>query len=140
MENFQRVGPVALLLVNAQQMIQCGVAVLAGCGQLFQQPLRAVHEAGAEEVECESECGLIAQGTGALLSQARMNGNGAINFTAAAKEAADGELDFRSIAVCLSHARENLGSVVKAVVDQVVEADVVIAGQTDRPRRAIAAP
>ena len=69
-----------------------------------------------------------------------MNGNGAINFAASAKEASQRKLNFRGIAVGLRHAREDLGCVVETIIDQMVEADVVITWQSDCPRRAIAAP
>ena len=44
------------------------------------------------------------------------------------------------IAVGLRHARKDLGCVVETIIDQMVEADVVITWQSDCPRRAIAAP
>ncbi len=69
-----------------------------------------------------------------------MNGNGAIDFTASAEEAAQRELDFGGIAVRLRHAREDLGGVVKTVVDEMVEADVVVTRQADGACSAIAAP
>jgi len=69
-----------------------------------------------------------------------MKGDGAINFTASTTQAAQGELDFRGIAVRLRHAREDLGGVVKTVVDEMVESDVVITRQSDGSCSAIAAP
>ena len=77
---------------------------------------------------------------GTVLAQPRMNGNGAINFAAPAKQAPEGELDFGGIALGLRHARKDLGCVVETIVDQMVEADVVITWQSDCTRRAIAAP
>jgi hypothetical protein len=50
------------------------------------------------------------------------------------------DLDFRRIAVGLRHAREDLGGVVEAIVDQMIEADVVITWQSDCARRAITPP
>jgi hypothetical protein len=49
-------------------------------------------------------------------------------------------LDFGRVAVRLRHAREDLGGVVKTVVDEMVEADVVITRQSDGSCSAIAAP
>jgi hypothetical protein len=69
-----------------------------------------------------------------------MKGNSAINFTASAKQAAQCELDFGGVAVRLRHAREDLGGVVKTVVDEMVEADVVITRQSDGSCSAITAP
>jgi hypothetical protein len=69
-----------------------------------------------------------------------MNGYGAINFAPAAKQTAKGKLDLRGIAVSLRHAREDLGCVVEAVVDQMVEADVVVTGKSDGSCSAMAAP
>jgi hypothetical protein len=69
-----------------------------------------------------------------------MKGNGAINLTASAKQAAQGELNFCRVTVRLRHAREDLGGVVKTVVDEMVEADVVITRQSDGSCSAIAAP
>ena len=69
-----------------------------------------------------------------------MNGNSPINFAAAAKQASQGELNFRCVTVRLRHAREDLSRVVEPVIDQMVEADVVVARQSDCAGRAIAAP
>src|SRR5882724_2628509 len=68
-----------------------------------------------------------------------MNGNRAINFTAPAEQAAQGELDFRGIAVGLRHARKDLGRMVEAIIDQMVEADVVVSRQPHGSRGAITA-
>jgi len=69
-----------------------------------------------------------------------MQGNRAINFTPSAKKAAERELDFSGIAVRLRHARKYFGGVLKTVVDEMVETDVVVTRKSDRPRGAIAAP
>ena len=67
-----------------------------------------------------------------------MDGDGAVDLAAAAEQAAQGELDLGRVAVGLGHAREDLGGVVEAVVDQVVEADVVVARQPHGARGAVA--
>ena len=139
-KNLQRIGPVALLLVDAHQVIERGLAIFARGGQLLQQPLRAVHEAGAQVVERKGKRRLVAQSDAALLSQAGMDGDGAINLAAAAEQASERELDFGRIAIRLRHAREDLGGMIEAIVDEVIEADVVIARQTDGARGALAAP
>src|SRR5262249_39882260 len=54
---------------------------------------------------------------------------GAVDLAAAPEQAAEGELDFGGIAVGLGHAREDLGGVVEAVVDEMIESDVVVARQ-----------
>ena len=69
-----------------------------------------------------------------------MDGDRAVDLTAAAKEAAKRELDLGGIAVRLGHAREDLGGVVEAVVDEVIEAHVVVARQAHGTRGAVAAP
>jgi hypothetical protein len=60
--------------------------------------------------------------------------NGAIHFSAAAEETSQCELDFGGIVIGLRHTRENLGGVVEAVVDEMVEADVIITWQAHRAR------
>ena len=60
-EDLQRIGPIALTLVNPYQMIEGGVAVLARGRKLLEQALGAVHEPGAEVVESEGERRLVAQ-------------------------------------------------------------------------------
>jgi hypothetical protein len=49
----QRVRPVTRLLMDAHQMIERGVAVLARRGELLEEPLGAVHETGARVIERE---------------------------------------------------------------------------------------
>ncbi len=63
-----------------------------------------------------------------------MDGNGAVYLAAAAEKAPERKLDFSGIAVCLGHTRENLSCVIEAIVDEVIEADVVIARQADSAR------
>ena len=68
-----------------------------------------------------------------------MDGDRAIDLAAAAEETAQGELDLRRVAVRLGHAREDLGRVIETIVDEVIEADVVVARQAHGARRAVAA-
>jgi hypothetical protein len=56
--------------------------------------------------------------------------NGAIHFSAAAEETSQCELDFGGVVIGLRHTREDLGGVVEAVVDEMIEANVVVAWQT----------
>ena len=63
-----------------------------------------------------------------------MNGDGAIDFAAAAEETSQRELDFSGVVIGLRHARENLGGVVEAVVDEMVEADVIVTRQAHGAR------
>jgi hypothetical protein len=67
-----------------------------------------------------------------------MNGNGAIHLASPPEQAPQGELDFGRVAA-LGHARENLGRVVEAIVDEMVEAHVVIPWEAHSARRTIAA-
>ncbi len=75
-----------------------------------------------------------------MLAQPRVDGDRAVNLAAAAEQAAQGELDLGGIAVGFRHAREDLGRMVEAIVDEVIEPDVVIARQSHGARRAVAAP
>jgi hypothetical protein len=63
-----------------------------------------------------------------------------VNFAPSSKEASERELNFGRIVIGLRHARENLGGVVEAVVDEMVEADVVIARQAHSARRSHPSP
>jgi hypothetical protein len=67
-----------------------------------------------------------------------MKRNRTINFTPSAKEAAECELDFCDVPVRLRHASKDLCGVVKTVVDEMVETDVVVAREPNGPGSAIA--
>jgi hypothetical protein len=58
----------------------------------------------------------------------------------APKHAAERKLDFHRIAVDLGHAREDFRGAVEAIVDQVVEPDVVVARQAHGARNPAAVP
>ena len=75
-----------------------------------------------------------------MLAQPRVDGDRPVDLAAAPEEAAQGELDFGGIAVGFRHAREDLRGVVEAVVDEMVEALVVVARQAHGARGAVAAP
>src|SRR5262245_50361281 len=139
MKYLQCVRPVSLLLVDAQQMIEGGIAVFARGRQFLQQAFRPIHQARAQVVECKGKRSLVTQYHGAVLTQAGVNRDCAIGLPAPTEQAAQSELDFRRIAVRIRHTREDLSRVVEAIVDQVIEADVVITRQSDSARRAIAA-
>jgi hypothetical protein len=69
-----------------------------------------------------------------------MQGNGAIDLATASEEASERELNFGGVAFLLSHTREHFGSVIDAVVDEMLEADVVVTRQSHRAcDRALAA-
>ena len=121
------------------QVIERGAAVLARGGELLEHALGAVHEAGALVVERERERRLVAQPRPALIAQARVNGDRAIDLAAPAEQAPESELDLRGIALGFRHAREDLGGVIEAVVDEVIEADVIIARQAHGAGGAVAA-
>ena len=61
-----------------------------------------------------------------------MNGNGPVNLAPASEEASERELDFGGVVIGLGHTREYLSGVVEAIVDEMVEAHVVITWQTHR--------
>jgi hypothetical protein len=69
-----------------------------------------------------------------------VDGNGAVDLASPAKETAERELNLGRIVIGFRHAREDLGGVIEAVVDEVVEANVVITWQTYSARGAHAAP
>jgi len=58
-----------------------------------------------------------------------MDGDRPIDLAAAPEQAPERELDLGGIAVGLGHAGEDLRGVVETVVDEMVEADVVVAWQ-----------
>ena len=68
-----------------------------------------------------------------------MDGDGPVDFTAAAEETPERKLDLGGVPVRSCHAGEDLRGVIEAVVDEVIEAFVVIARQADGARRAVAA-
>src|SRR5262249_53733989 len=61
------------------------------------------------------------------------------HLAASAEQASQRKLDFRCIPVGLSHAREDLGRMIETVVDQVVEANVIVPWQSHGARGAITA-
>src|SRR5207302_5053337 len=64
--------------------------------------------------------------------------DGAVDLAAAPEEAAERELDLSGIAVSRGHPREDLRRVVEAVVDEVIETDVVVARQPHGARGTVA--
>ena len=58
-----------------------------------------------------------------------MDGDGAVDLPAAPEQAPEGELDLGGVPIRLRHAREDLGGVVEAVVDQVIKTLEVVARQ-----------
>ncbi len=80
------------------------------------------------------------QGDAAVLAKPRMNGDRTVHLTAAAEQTSQCELDFGDIAVGFCHTGEDLGGVVETIVDEMIEAYVVVARQTDDARSAVAAP
>src|ERR1700733_126872 len=113
-------------------MIERRVAVLARRRKLLEEPLSAIHESGARVIKRKRKGAALRHGGRIVTPEARMNGDRAVDLAAASKDAAQGELDFHRIAVDLRHARKYLGGAVKAVIDEVVEPDVVVARQPDR--------
>src|SRR5215469_3150496 len=95
MKHLERVGPVALALVDAHQVIQGHLPILARGRQLLEQPLGAIHQSGAEIVQRKSEGRLVAQPGAAVVSQAGMNRDRAVDLAAAPEETAEGKLDLR---------------------------------------------
>jgi len=63
-----------------------------------------------------------------------MDGYGPVDLATAAKKASQCELDRGGIAIRGGHAREDLGGMIEAVVDEMIEPDVVIPRQTYRAR------
>ena len=139
-EDLQRLGPVALRLVDAHQVIERRAAVRGRGRQLLEHPLGAVHEAGALVIQRQLEGRPVAQVAPAVVAQPRVDGDRPVDLAAAAKEAAERELDLGRIPVRLRHAREDLGGVVEAIVDEVIEALEVVARQAHGARGAVAAP
>src|SRR5579862_5771010 len=138
-EHLERLRPVALGLVDGDQVIERAVAVLTGGRQLFEHPLGAIHQPGALVVEGKGESRLLTHPAAALIAQPRVNGDRPVHFAAPAEEASECELNLRRIALGLRHASKDFGSVIEAVVDQVIEADVVVTRQPYGTRGAIAA-
>ena len=75
----------------------------------------------------------------ALLAQPRVDGDRAVDLATAAEQASERELDLGGVVVGFRHAREDLGGMIEAVVDEVIEAHVVIARQSHGARGAVAA-
>jgi hypothetical protein len=138
-KNLQSIGPISLGLVNPHEMIERDISILARGRQLLEQPLGAVHEPGAQVIQRKSERRLVAQSDTSLVTQTGMDGNSSIDFAPPPEEAAQCELNFGGIAVGLSHAREDLGGVIESVVDEVIEADVIVTRQAHGTRRSHAA-
>src|SRR5450759_258297 len=134
MKDLQSIGPITRLLVNPHQVIKRRVAVLARRGEFLEQALCTVHEAGAGVIQGELKRAALRNRRGAFAAQSRMYGNGAFNFAAASKQTAERELNLDRVAVNFGHTREDVGGAVKAIVDEVIEADIVVARQPHRAR------
>ncbi len=74
-----------------------------------------------------------------MVAQARVDGDRAVDLTAAPEQAPERELDLGGISVRLRHAREDLRGVIEAVVDEVIEAFVVVTRQAHGAGRAVLA-
>src|SRR5215472_10949343 len=74
-EDLECLGPVALGLVDAHQVIQGVVAVLARGAELLQHLLGAVHEAGALVVERQRKGRLVGDASAAVFAQPRVDGD-----------------------------------------------------------------
>src|SRR5215472_4735576 len=108
-EDLESLGPVALRLVDAHQVIERGVAILARGGELLEHLLGPVHEAGGEIIQRQREGRLVADAAAAVVAQPRVDGDRALDLAAPPEQAPESELDLRGIAVGLGHAREDLG-------------------------------
>src|SRR6202521_1476709 len=135
----ERLGPVALGLVDAHQAIERGVPIFARGRELLEDALGAIHESRALVVERQFERRLVAQPGAAVIAQARMDGDRPIDLPAAPEQASQRELDLGGIATRLGHAGEDLRGVIETVVDEMVEADVIVARQAHGARRAVTA-
>jgi hypothetical protein len=69
-----------------------------------------------------------------------MDGDSSIDFAPPPEEAAQCELNFCRVAIGLGHTREDLGGVIESVVDEVIEANVIITRQAHGTRRSHATP
>src|SRR3989440_641416 len=138
-KHLERLGPVALGLVDAYQVIECGVTIFARGRELLEHALGAIHEPRALIVQRQGECRLVARARATVIAQARMDGDRTIDLAAAPEQAPERELDLGGITVGLGHAGEDLRGVVETVVDEMVEADVVVARQAHGARRAVTA-
>src|SRR6516162_1349935 len=138
-KDLERPGPVTLCLVDALEVLERRIAVLARGGELFQHPLGAIHETGTLVVECQCERRLVGERSAPVFAQPRVNGDRAVDLSAPPEQAAESELDLGGIPVGFRHAREDLGRMVETVVDEVIEPDVIIAGQAHRAGYAVTA-
>src|SRR4029077_19416973 len=113
-KDLERLGPVALRLVDALQVIERRVPGLARGRELLEHPFRAVHEAGALVVESEGEGCLVGEPGSAVVAQPRVYGDRTIDLPAPAEQAPESELDLGGITVGFGHACEDLRGVVEA--------------------------
>src|SRR5215469_5212206 len=139
MKDLERLGPVALRLVDTLEVLERRIPVLARGGELFQYPLGAIHESGALVVECQCERRLVGERRAAVIAQPRVNGDRAVDLAAPPEQAPESELDLGGIAVGFRHAGEDLGRMVETIVDEVIEPDVVIPRQAHRAGYAVTA-
>src|SRR6267378_3623060 len=138
-KHLERLGPVALGLVDTHQVVERGVPILTRGRELLEDALGAIHESRALVVERQFERRLVAQPGAAVIAQARMDGDRPIDFPAAPEQAPQRELNLGGIATRLGHAGEDLRGVIETVVDEMVEADVIVARQAHGARGAVTA-
>src|SRR5207237_9153240 len=138
-KHLECLGPVALGIGDAYQVVECGVTIFARGRKLLEHALGAIHEPCALIVQRQGERRLVARARATVIAQARMDGDRTIDLAAAPEQAPERELDLGGIAVGLGHAGEDLRGVVETVVDEMVEADVVVARQAHGACRAVTA-
>ena len=125
-----RLRPVARALVDRQQREQ-GLALVGGALQLAQRFLRAVQQAGLEEVQRQRVLRAVAVGAAqvAAREQVLVHAHGTLVFAAAAKQVAQREVQFRGVGVVLHRLDEGVDGLVLLLVQQEVQAAKVGLGR-----------
>ena len=116
-------GPVAGAFVDGQQG-HAGFGLEGGAFQPLQGNFGAVQQAGLEEVEGQCVLGPLAVGAAevAAREQVLVHAHGALVFTPAAEQVAQGEVQLRGVGVVLHGFDEGVDGLVLLLVEQVVEA------------------
>ena len=132
-----RLVPVALELVDRDQLAQRLRRMHAHLHQVGEQGFGAIEQAGAHVVLAQREhaAGLLFLAQAVPRNQALVQADGAIDFAAAAEQVAERELGLDRVLVDLGDLQEDLDRLVLLLVEQVVQAAEVGVGQARLPAR-----
>ena len=115
--------PVALLLIDGQQVLECGTHMQLGVLEFPKQVLGTVEQTGAHVVlpQFQQRLGALFPGQGGTCNQVLVDADGALDLATAPKQIAERQMSLDSITVHLEHLDEGIDRLVRLFIQQMVE-------------------